>query len=173
MSTERRQSRRRSLPFVRSAVLELGETSHIVVLTDLSVEGAFLTTRLPFDLPAPQDGQSLKLRLIIPRDSREVCLPCELVRRSERYDAASGHPSGMAVRFREMDADLQRRVEEFALEGFRPSAAPTPLEHFEHRIVERPSVDMIELNRFGRDGWQLVSVFPSAAGFKLVLLRRI
>ena len=58
MNDDRRRVRRRTLPFLRSAVLELPEQSHIVVLADLSVEGAFLTTRVPVDLPSPAAGQT-------------------------------------------------------------------------------------------------------------------
>jgi hypothetical protein len=79
----------------------------------------------------------------------------------------------MAVRFLELDAEMHRRVEEFATEGFRPSAAPTPVEHFEHRIIERATVDVTDLNRFGKDGWQLVTIVPSERGFKLILARRL
>ena len=167
---ERRRSRRRSLPFVRSAVLEVGSESHIVILADLSTDGAFLTTHIPFDVGP---GQPLRLRMVLPRDSRKAVLPCQLVWRSERYDAATGRPSGMAVRFLEVDADTHRRVDEFAVEGFRPSAAPTPADHYEHRIIERATVDILDLNRFGRDGWQLVTIVPSAHGFKLILVRRL
>jgi hypothetical protein len=168
---ERRRSRRRSLPFIRSAVLEIGAESHIVILSDLSTEGAFLTTRLPFALKA--DGPPLRLRIIVPRDSRDVSIPCELVWRSEKYDATTGRPGGMAVRFLGLDAEMHRRVEEFATEGFRPSAAPTPMEHYEHRIIERATVDVVDLNRFGKDGWQLVTIVPTEHGFKLILVRRI
>jgi hypothetical protein len=169
---ERRRSRRRSLPFVRSAVLEVGQQSHIVILTDLSTEGAFITTRMPFEIAA-DPKPALRLRMVIPRDSREVLIPCELVWRSEKLDVTTGRPSGMALRFLDLDADMFRRVEEFASEGFRPSAAPSPIEHYEHRIIERATVDIIDLNRFGKDGWQLVTIVPSALGFKLVLVRRI
>jgi len=167
---ERRRSKRRSLPFIRSAVLEVGTEAHIVILTDISTEGAFLTTHAPFEVPK---GASLRLRLVIPRDSRRALVPCELVWQSERFDAATGRPSGMAVRFLELGADLYRRVEEFAREGFRPSAAPTPVEHYEHRILERPTVDVVDLNRFGKDGWQLVTIVPAERGFKLILVRRL
>lgn len=173
MSNERRRSRRRTLPFLRSAVLEIGEDSHIVVLVDLSVEGAFLTTRVAIDLAAASVDRPLRLRLVAPRRSREVAVPCALVWRNERFDAMTGRPSGIAVRFLELDSEMHRWIEEFALQGFRPSAAPTPTEHFEHRIIERTSVEVNDLNRFGRDGWQLVTIVPSAAGFKLVLVRRI
>ena len=168
---ERRVARRRSLPFVRSAVLEVGSSSHIVILSDLSTEGAFITTRLPFDIPEP--APPMRLRLVIPRDSRDATLPCELVWRNERFDATTGRPTGLALRFSSVDSETFRRVEEFAREGFRPSAAPTPVEHYEHRILERPTVDVTDLNRFGKDGWQLVTIMPAEHGFKLVLVRRI
>lgn len=168
---ERRHSRRRSLPFVRSAVLEVGDSSYIVILTDLSTEGAFVTTRLPFVVPDPPPP--MRLRLVIPRDSRDATLPCELVWRNERFDAATGRPTGLALRFLEVDAETFRRVENFAREGFRPSAAPRPAEHYEHRILDRPVVDVQDLNRFGKDGWQLVTIMPAEHGFKLVLVRRI
>jgi hypothetical protein len=170
MSEERRRYRRRTLPFLRGAVLQVGTETHIVILADLSVEGAFITTRAPFEIPT---GQTLHLRIVAPRHSREVSIPCQLVWHNERFEAASGRPAGMAVRFQEVDPELYRWIEEFALEGFRPSAAPTPVEHYEHRIIERATVEVQELNRFGRDGWQLVTMFPTATGFKLVLVRRI
>jgi hypothetical protein len=88
-------------------------------------------------------------------------------------DVATGRPSGLAVRFLDMDPDLHRRVEEFALEGFRPSSSQGPPDLYEHRVVERPTLDASDLNRFGRDGWQLVSALPSGGGFKLVLSRKI
>jgi Tfp pilus assembly protein PilZ len=167
---ERRQSKRRSLPFVRRAILEVGPDSHIVLLSDLSTEGAFLTTHRPFPI---KKGQALRLRMVIPRASRKVAIPCELVWINEKFDAATGRPSGMAVRFLELDADMHRRVEEFAVEGFRPSAAPTPIDHYEHRIIERSTVDVTDLNRFGKDGWSLVTIVPSERGFKLILVRRL
>jgi len=174
MTGERRRARRRSLPFVRSAILSCGNTAHIVILNDLSREGAFLTTRMPNGLPEPQPGVPLRLRMVVPRHSREVAVPCELVWRNEHFDAATGRPSGMAVRFLEVPSELQQHIEEFAAEGFRPSAGPTPSEHFEYRILERSGVELSDLNKFGRDGWRLVTIVPAApAGFKLVLVRRL
>ena len=124
------------------------------------------------DVPKEVAG-ALRLRLVLPRDSRNVEVPCELVWRSDRYDAATGRPSGMAVRFLSTDPDMHRRIDEFATEGFRPSAAPTPIDHYEYRIIERATVDVADLNRFGKDGWRLVSIIPSAHGFKLILTRRL
>ena len=48
-----------------------------------------------------------------------------------------------------------------------------PVEHYEHRILERPAIDMAELNRFGRDGWQMVTAVQAGPVFKIVLVRRI
>jgi hypothetical protein len=134
------------------------------------VEGAFLTTQVPVQIPAEEP---LRLRIVAPRHSREVAVACRLVWRNERFEAATGRPSGVAVRFEGLDPEMHRWIEEFSLEGFRPTAVPTPAEHYEHRILERASVDVLELNRFGRDGWQLVTMAPSPGGFKLVLVRRI
>jgi hypothetical protein len=169
LSEDRRRSRRRTLPFLRSAVLEWGEEAHIVILADISIEGAFLTTHLP--IAPPPEG--LRLRIVAPRHSREVVVPCALVWSSGRFEAASGRPAGVAVRFEALDPEMHSWIEEFSLEGFRPSVVPTPAEHYEHRIIERASVDVLELNRFGRDGWQVVTMAPSANGFKVVLVRRI
>jgi PilZ domain-containing protein len=156
------------MPFVRSAVLEVDGRSHIVALTDLSPEGAFLSTRL--DL---RPEQKLRLRLVLPRDSREVTIDCQLVWRSDRFDVSTGRPAGSAVRFDTLGPSIVRRVEEFALEGFRPSPAPAPAAHFEYRVLERPDLNAAELNELGLDGWQLASALRSPAGVRLILFRQL
>lgn len=166
--TDRRRSRRRSIPFIRSAVLEVGGRSHIVAVLDLSPEGAFLSTRTAVD-----PKQDLRLRIVLPRHGHEVVLPCELVWRSERFDAASGRPAGVAVRFHGLDAAVIRHVEEFALEGFLPAPEPVPAAHYEYRVLDRNVVDVEELNHLGRDGWKLASALPSPSGVRLILLRRL
>jgi hypothetical protein len=166
--TDRRKTRRRRLPFVRSAILDVGDRSHIVVVTDLSPEGAFLCTRLPID--AKQDAT---LRFVVPRDGKIVALPCHVMRQSDKLNPAEGRPTGLAVRFKGLDAASVRRIEEFAMEGFLPSVEPTPQDHFEYRSLERFTLDVEELNSLGLDGWQLVSALPSAKGFQLVLVRRL
>lgn len=165
---ERRRTRRRSLPYVRSAILQVGARSHLVTLADLSPDGAFLATRVK-----PDPGQPLSLRVVVPRDGRVVSLPCQLVRQCERSDAAAGRPAGLAVRFKGINAAAVHRIEEFAMEGFLPAAEPTPQEHFEYRVLERPAIDADELNRLGFDGWQLVAALPSPLAVKLVLTRRL
>jgi hypothetical protein len=164
--SERRRSRRRSLPFVRSAVLEVAGRRHVVAVADLSPEGAFLGTGT-----SVEPGTALVLRVILPRDGREVALPCRAVRRVAR--AESAQKAGIAVRFVGLDAGVIRRIEEFSMEGFLPATPETPSEHFEYRMVERRALDVEELNRLGRDGWQLVSTFPSGEALRLVLLRRL
>ena len=166
--SERRRTRRRRLPFVRSAILSAGERSHLVILTDLSPEGAFLATRVPVE-----PTQAATLRLVVPRDGRVIALPCEVVRQSDAFDPATGLPAGMAVKFKGLDGAAIRRIEEFAMEGFLPSVEPTPQDHFEYRVLERFTVDAGELNSLGLDGWQLAAALPSAKGIQLVLMRRL
>lgn len=165
---DRRRGRRRSIPFVRSAVLEVGGRNHIVALTDLGPEGAFLSTRIALDAGLP-----LRVKLVLPRDGREVSIPCKVVWRSDRFDAATGRPAGIAVRFLRMDASIVRRVEEFSMEGFLPSSEPIPTEHFEYRILERPALGGEDLNRMGLDGWELAAALPADGGVRLIFLRRL
>jgi hypothetical protein len=96
-----------------------------------------------------------------------------VLRQTPAFDATSGMPAGMAVRFRRLDAAAVRRIEEFAMEGFLPSVGPTPQEHFEYRLLERFTIDETELNHLGLDGWQLAAAVPSAKGVQLVLMRRL
>jgi hypothetical protein len=161
---ERRRVRRRSLPFVRSGVLEVNGRAHIVAVTDLSPEAAFLQTRI-----AVRAQDSLALRMILPRDGREVSLPCEFVR---KLDPKKGYISGIAVRFKGLDSTAIRRIEEFATEGFLPQPRPTAQEHFEYKITDR-DIDSDELNRLGLDGWRLAAVCPGEAGSRFVFMRRL
>lgn len=167
-ASERRSTRRRRMPYVRSAILEVGERSHLVLVTDLSPEGAFLSTRVPFDAK-----QAATLKLVVPRDGRIMTLSCQLVRQSDAFDPTSGMPAGMAVRFKALGAAAIRRIEEFAMEGFLPSVEPTPQDHFQYQVLERFTLDNEELNRLGLDGWQLTAALPSAKGIQLVLMRRL
>jgi hypothetical protein len=165
---ERRTTRRRRMPFVRSAILEVGGKSHIVAVTDLSAEGAFVAMRVPVDAKAP-----ITLRLVVPRDGRVIGVSCQLVRQTERFDAETGRPAGLALRFKGLDAAAIRRIEEFAMEGFLPSVDPTPQEHFEYRTLERSAIDVNELNQLGLDGWRLAAALPHEKGSQLVLVRKL
>ena len=165
---ERRTTRRRRMPFVRSAILDAGDTSHIVAVTDLSAEGAFVAMRAPVDPKA-----SITLRLVVPRDGRVIGVACQVVRQTDRFDAASGRPAGLALRFKGLDGAAIRRIEEFAMEGFLPSVDPTPQEHLEYRTLERAAVDVAELNRLGLDGWRLAAALAHEKGVQLVLVRKL
>jgi hypothetical protein len=164
MSEERRRVRRRSLPFVRSGVLEVNGRSHIVAVLDLSPDAAFLQTRISLKAP-----DRLALRMILPRDGREVSLPCEFVR---KLDPRKGYPPGIAVRFKGLDAAAIRRIEEFASEGLVPQPRPAAQEHFEYKVTER-SLDLDDLNQLGLDGWRLACVCPGESGSRFVLMRRL
>jgi Tfp pilus assembly protein PilZ len=165
---ERRRGRRRSIPYVRSAVLEVAGRSHIVAVLDLGVDGAFLQTQAKAEV-----GERLLLRVVLPRHGRQEPLPCQVVWRSEQLDVQSGRPAGVAVRFTGLDAGALRRIEEFAAFGFHPGSEPAPQAHFEYRVLLRPDVDPDELNRLGLDGWQLSGVVPQPSGVKLVLNRQL
>ena len=165
---ERRRSRRRQLPFLRSAVLEVEGRSHIVAVADLGPDGAFLSTKVEV-----RPETLARLRVVIPRDGREAVLPCRVVWRSDRFDAQSGRPAGVAVRFEELTEPVARRIQEFAAQGFLPDGEPPPPDHFEYRLVESKTVEPEELNRLGRDGWALVTVLPEESGYRLVFLRRL
>jgi len=164
--TERRSGRRRRLPFIRSAVVEVKGRTHVVAVADLSSDGAFLCTRSPF-----RPGEEATLKLVPPGLGREVSIPCCVVYRNERFDAATGRPSGIAVRFGTLDADVSRRIEEFAREGFLPGFEAAPAQRYEYQILERAEVAADELNRLGRDGWMLAGVVPRPKGVELVLMR--
>lgn len=165
---ERRTARRRSLPFVRSAVLEVDRRNHVVAVTDLSADGAFLSTRIALD-PA----QGLRLKVILPRDGREVVIPCRLVWRSDRFDPDTGRPAGVAVRFEELEGPARRLLDAFSREGLVPQPEPAPADRFEYRVLERPAVEVEELNRLGLDGWAVAAAWPDGEGVRLILLRRI
>jgi hypothetical protein len=166
--SDRRRSRRRRMPFVRSAILEVAGRGSLVIVSDLSPEGAFLATRVAVE---PTDNAVLKL--VVPRDGRILSLPCQVTRHTKSFDPQSGLPAGMAVKFRGLDAAAVRRIEEFAMEGFLPSVDPTPQEHFEYRLLERFTLDESELNQLGLDGWRLVAALPSSKGVQLVLMRKL
>jgi hypothetical protein len=140
--------------------------SHIVALADLGREGAFLSTRTSFPT-----GARAVLKLVLPRRGQEVTIACEIVRSAARFDAASGQPAGVAVRFEDLEPAVLRRIEQFAREGFVPDPDPAPAERYEYRLVERSEVDPHELSRLGLDGWALATVVPRPGGVQLVLYR--
>jgi Tfp pilus assembly protein PilZ len=164
--TDRRRARRRRLSLLRSGVLEVDGRNHIVSVSDIGSDGAFLTTRVPVS-----SGTRIVLKMILPSDSHPVSLPCEVVWRSEA--GGRGNRSGVAVRFAGADESIVRRVEEFAAESRRSGRETGPSDHFEYRIVDVPSVDAEELNRVGVDGWQVASALPDGEGLRLILCRRL
>jgi len=164
---ERRNARRRRLPFVRGAVLDVGGRNHIVSVSDLAPDGAFLAARV-----AVAVGDKAVLRLVLPRGGREASLPCEVVWRSESVGAA-GTAAGIAVRFHDLEPAVARRVAQFAEEGPRPRPEASSPDRFQYRLLDAPEVDERELNRLGLDGWRLACAVPSGRGFQLILLRRL
>jgi PilZ domain len=104
---ERRRALRRKLPFGRGAVLVVGERSHIVGVADVSVTGAFLSTRAPVGV-----GETHLLRLLLLPDTVEVELRAEIVRVAQA-DESPDHPRGVAVRFLDPHDVAIRRLKAF------------------------------------------------------------
>ena len=104
---ERKRALRRRLPFGRGAVLMAAGRTHIVGLADVSVTGAYLTTRAPVEA-----GEVHVLRLLLFRDTVETELRVQVVRVS-RQEHESKHPRGVAVRFLELDAAATRKLKAF------------------------------------------------------------
>jgi hypothetical protein len=105
---ERRRALRRRLPFGRGAVLIVGERAHIVGLADVSVTGAYLTSRAPVAV-----GETHLLRLLLLPDTVEVELRVEVVRLALNEHESHGHPRGVAVRFVDPDPLALRRLQAF------------------------------------------------------------
>ena len=164
---ERRQHRRRVLPFVRSAVLELGGSNHIVAVADLSAQGAFLSTQVEVDTDQP-----LRLRVVLPGETRDVQIDCRVVRRNATLDVKSGRLAGIAVRFEGLDPAIRRRLEAFA--GESPTERrPAPKERFEYKLLDRDEVEVGELNDLGRDGWRMTAALPALTGVRMIFARRL
>jgi hypothetical protein len=108
LGSERRRAFRRKLPFGRGAVLMVGERAHIVGIADVSVTGAYLTTRAPVAA-----GETHVLRVLLLPAREEVALPVEIVRVSLAEHESSAHPRGVAVRFLDLGDSSRSRLEAF------------------------------------------------------------
>jgi len=106
--SERRRAFRRKLPFGRGAVLMVGERAHIVGIADVSVTGAYLTTRAPVAA-----GEVHALKLLLPPARVEVAFPAEVVRVSTAEHESPNHPRGVAVRFLDLGDSSRARLEAF------------------------------------------------------------
>jgi hypothetical protein len=105
---ERRRAFRRKLPFGRGAVLVVGDRAHIVGLADVSVTGAYLTTRAPV---SACETHVLKLVLLPARV--EFALRIEVVRVSIAVHESADHPRGVAVRFLDLDEHARELLRSF------------------------------------------------------------
>ena len=105
---ERRRAFRRKLPFGRGAVLVVGQRSHIVGVADVSVTGAYLTTRAPVAA-----GETHLLNLLLLPSRVEIELRAEIVRVSLAAHESPDHPRGVAVRFLDVDQASRAELEAF------------------------------------------------------------
>ena len=109
---ERRRAFRRKLPFGRGAVLLVGERAHIVGVADVSVTGAYLTTRAPVAV-----GDLLVLKVLLVSERVELALRAEVVRIAQADHESPDHPRGVAVRFRDLDASDSEQLRAFVGRG--------------------------------------------------------
>jgi hypothetical protein len=105
---ERRRALRRKLPFGRGAVMLIGDRAHIVGLADVSVTGAYLSTRAPV-----AKGETHVLRLLLLPDTVEVEIKVEIVRVAQVELESQDHPRGVAVRFVEMNEQAIGKLQAF------------------------------------------------------------
>jgi hypothetical protein len=166
--TERRRVQRRTIPFLRGGVLNVDGQSHIVTIVDLSSDGAYLATRV--DVP---EGADLRLTTVLPRSGRQVTLPCEVVWRSERFEADTARPAGMAIRFLRKEPAVHDHLESISAEGLFPAPIGAVRDRLEYRVIEKAEIDVDELNHLGRDGWALATALPAAEVVRLVFYRRM
>ncbi len=115
---ERRRAFRRRLPFGRGAVLIVGDRSHIVGVADLSITGAYLTSRAPVAA-----GETHELRLLILPSRVAVALKVEIIRVAAAEHESPDHPRGVAVRFVDLDEEARRILAAFIAREPRPKAS--------------------------------------------------
>lgn len=109
---ERRRATRRKLPFGRGAVLMIGDRAHIVGVADLSVTGAYLSTRAPVVV-----GDTHQLRLMLLPDTVELELKAEIVRVAQVVLESPDHPRGVAVRFVDLNERATTQLGAFIARG--------------------------------------------------------
>jgi hypothetical protein len=115
---EKRRAHRRRLPFGRGAVLVVRKRSHIVGLADVSVTGAYLTSRAPV-----QAGETHVLKLLLLPARMEIALKVEIVRVSLADHESPDHPRGVAVRFVDVSETTRDLLQAFvSREPRRPPA---------------------------------------------------
>jgi len=110
--SDRRRALRRKLPFGRGAILEIGERTHIVGLADVSVSGAYLTTRAPLAV-----GDTHLLKLLMVPEQIEMALQAEVVRVAQEDHESTDHPRGVAVRFLDLDDEARDRLQVYVARG--------------------------------------------------------
>ena len=104
----RRGASRRKLPFGRAAVLVVRERAHIVGIADVSVSGAYLTTRAPVSA-----GETHVLKVLLLPTRVEIRLGAEIVRVSLADHESPDHPRGVAVRIVDLDETSGALLEAF------------------------------------------------------------
>jgi Tfp pilus assembly protein PilZ len=81
----------------------VGERAHIVGVADVSVSGAFLSTRVPVSV-----GDTHVLKLLLMPERVELRVHAEVVRVAQAENESHDHPRGVAVRFVGLDDSAYR-----------------------------------------------------------------
>ena len=93
------------MPFGRGAVLQVGKRAHIVGVADLSVTGAFLSTRAPLSV-----GDVHVLRLLVLPERVEISIKAEIVRLAQTDNESPHHPRGVGVRWIDLDEQVREHL---------------------------------------------------------------
>ena len=101
-------------------MLVVGERRHVVGVADVSVSGAYLTTRAPLEA-----GETHLLRLLLLPDTVEVELRAEVVRIAQAEHESSRHPRGVAVRFLTPQPHAVQKLEAFVAQRLPDRRIPT------------------------------------------------
>jgi len=113
--SERRRAYRRRVPCGRGALLEVAGRNHIVGLADVSVTGAYITTRAPLAV-----GEVHALTILVLPDRFELSLRSLVVRIALGEEESPSHPRGVALHFVDPDAATRALLQRFV---GRPEAA--------------------------------------------------
>jgi Tfp pilus assembly protein PilZ len=74
-------------------------------VADISVTGAFLSTRAPVEV-----GETHVLRLLVLPERVEISVKAEVVRLAQNGNESSHHPPGVGVRFVELDDHVREHL---------------------------------------------------------------
>ena len=103
---------RRKLPLGRGAVLVVAGRTHIVGMADVSVTGAYLTTRAPV-----VEGDMCQLKVAPVPGRVQLALRVRVVRIAQSGEESGHHPRGVAVEFVGLEPDTSELLASYVGRG--------------------------------------------------------